>query len=95
MDDRPVYWRQHLHLLAAAALLPVFAGIYYLDFWLRFEGDLRGAELDCFAATVSWVVLVKLAWFVGPAGLSRLAPLGHLLRPRAPLPGRHRRPWSR
>jgi FlaA1/EpsC-like NDP-sugar epimerase len=65
MDDRPVYWRQHLHLLAAAALLPVFAGIYYLDFWLRFEGDLRGAELDCFAATVSWVVLVKLGWFAG------------------------------
>ncbi len=65
MDDRPVYWRQHLHLLAATALLPVFAGIYYLDFWLRFEGEMTGDQLRCFLATVGWVVLVKLAWFVG------------------------------
>jgi FlaA1/EpsC-like NDP-sugar epimerase len=52
-------------LLAATALLPVFAGIYYLDFWLRFDRGLSGQALDCFTATISWVVLVKLAWFVG------------------------------
>ncbi len=64
-DDRAVFWRRHLHLLGAAALLPVFAGIYYLDFWLRFEGQLTAKELHCFRATVGWIVLVKLAWFVG------------------------------
>ena len=63
-DRRPVYWRQHLHLLAAIGLLPVFAGIYYLDFWLRFEGQLTQDELQCFCATAGWTVLVKLAWFV-------------------------------
>ncbi len=65
MNDRPIYWRQHLHLLAAAALLPVFAGIYYLDFWLRFEGQLSGDERQCFGASVGWIVAAKLAWFVG------------------------------
>ena len=64
-DDRPIYWRQHLHLLAATALLPLFAGIYYFDFWLRFEGELSGDRLHCLLATASWVVLVKLAWFAG------------------------------
>ncbi len=60
-----VYWRQHLHLLVAAALVPFLAGIYYLSFWLRFEGPLGGRETACFRATVGWVLAVKLAWFVG------------------------------
>ena len=62
---RTAYWRQHLHLLTTAALVPALAGIYYLSFWLRFEGQLSGGELACFRATVGWVLLVKLAWFVG------------------------------
>ena len=65
MDDRPVYWRQHFHVLAAMMLLPLFASVYYLDFWLRFEGEMTGKELRCFQATINWVLLVKLAWFVG------------------------------
>jgi FlaA1/EpsC-like NDP-sugar epimerase len=65
MDDRPIYWRQHLYLLGTALLLPVFVGIYYLNFWLRFEGQLTENELYRFHTTVGWVVLVKLAWFAG------------------------------
>jgi FlaA1/EpsC-like NDP-sugar epimerase len=61
--ERTVCWQRHLHWLGVAALLPVFAGIYYLDFWLRFEGFLTDAEVECFAQTVGWVVAIKLAWF--------------------------------
>ncbi|MGD0654542.1 MAG: nucleoside-diphosphate sugar epimerase/dehydratase [Thermoguttaceae bacterium] len=52
-------------MLISAALLPIFVAIYYLGYWLRFEGQLRSHELESFHATVGWVVFVKLAWFVG------------------------------
>ena len=64
-DPRTIYWQRHLHLLGALLLAPVFAGIYYLCFCLRFEGQLDDYSLQCFHATVSWIVLVKLAWFAG------------------------------
>ena len=57
--------RRHLYLLTTMMLVPAFVGIYWLSFWLRFEGQLGGEELACFAATVGWIVTVKLAWFVG------------------------------
>ena len=59
------YWRRHLYLLVAASLLPVFVGIYYLGYWLRFEGQLGENEFKGFYATVGWVVMAKLGWFVG------------------------------
>jgi FlaA1/EpsC-like NDP-sugar epimerase len=65
VNTQLVYWRRHLHLLGVAALLPVFASIYYLDFWLRFEFEVTESNLRCFRDTVAWVVLVKLAWFAG------------------------------
>lgn len=64
-STQTAYWRRHLHLLGVAALLPVFAVIYYLDFWLRFEFEVVESNIQCFRATVAWVVLVKLAWFAG------------------------------
>jgi FlaA1/EpsC-like NDP-sugar epimerase len=54
-----------LRLLDVAVLLPVFAGIYYLSYWLRFEGQLGRDALEGFRATVALVVAVKVAWFVG------------------------------
>jgi FlaA1/EpsC-like NDP-sugar epimerase len=53
-------------LLCTATLLPVFVAIYYLSFWLRFEGQLGPVERREFLLTVAWVVLIKLlmfAWF--------------------------------
>jgi FlaA1/EpsC-like NDP-sugar epimerase len=64
-DRRVAYWRRHLHLLTTAALVPALVGIYYLCFWLRFEGQVGRGEMACFRATVGWVLLVKLGWFVG------------------------------
>ena len=52
-----------LRLMDLAVLLPVFAGIYYLSYWLRFEGQLGRDALEGFHATVAWVVAAKLAWF--------------------------------
>src|SRR3972149_4830949 len=62
---RAPYWRDHLYLLVVAALLPLFMAIYFLSFWLRFEGQMGEYELGCLRATVGWVVLTKLAWFAG------------------------------
>jgi FlaA1/EpsC-like NDP-sugar epimerase len=57
-------WRRHLHLLTTTALLPAFVGVYWLSFWLRFEGQLGLEGQACFRATLGWIVMVKLAWFV-------------------------------
>ncbi len=50
-------------LLFAVALLPVFVAIHVASYWLRFDGQLNDAKLTQLAATVGWVVLVKLAVF--------------------------------
>ena len=54
-----------LRLMNMAMLLPVFAGIYYLGYWLRFEGQLGQDALKGFQATVAWVLMAKVVWFVG------------------------------
>ena len=59
------YWRHHVHLLTAAALMPVLAGIYYLSFWLRFDARLGNQEWACFRNTAGWVTLAQIVWFVG------------------------------
>jgi FlaA1/EpsC-like NDP-sugar epimerase len=69
------YWRNHFHLLVGMALVPIFVAVYILGYWLRFEGQLGERELQSFRATVGWVVLAKLAWFMGlrvSRGWSRL-----------------------
>jgi FlaA1/EpsC-like NDP-sugar epimerase len=57
--------RRHLPAFIGASLLPIFVAIYYLSYWLRFEGQLGSYGLETFRATVGWVVFAKLAWFVG------------------------------
>ena len=64
INHRSSDWRQHLHLLAAVALLPVLVAVYYLSFWLRFEGQLDVAASRAFRATAGWVILTQLLWFV-------------------------------
>lgn len=63
---RQIFW--------LAWLLPIFAGIYYLSYWLRFEGQLGPNEWRNFRAMVVWVVLIKLVlfgWFRIHQGWSR------------------------
>ena len=62
---RSISWRQHRHLLGVALLLPVFVGIYYLSYWLRFEGQVGDYHYLSFRNTVGWIVMVKLGWFAG------------------------------
>jgi len=53
-------------MLCMATLMPMFVVIYYLSYWLRFEGRLGPTEWREFSLTVGWIVLVKLvifAWF--------------------------------
>ena len=63
MNRRPNYWRQHFHLIGLALLAPMFVCIFYVDFWLRFEGQLNEATLQQLQDTVGWFVCAKLAWF--------------------------------
>jgi len=51
------------HAASAIMLLPVFVGVYYLAYWLRFEGQMGAAEWARFSSTVGYVVLFKLAAF--------------------------------
>jgi FlaA1/EpsC-like NDP-sugar epimerase len=50
-------------ILCLAGLLPVFAGIYYLAYWLRFDGDIRPEHWMVFLATLSPVLTVKCLAF--------------------------------
>ena len=50
-------------LLWLAILPPLLAGVYYLSYWLRFEGQLGPDEWKGFASMVVWVVLIKLVVF--------------------------------
>ncbi len=62
-------------LWGAALLAPVFLGVYYLAYWLRFEGQIGPEDHLRFTSTVGLVVLVKLAvftWFGIYRGWRRL-----------------------
>lgn len=50
-------------VLCMATLIPVFVAIYYLSYWLRFEGQLGPVERREFSVTVVWVILIKLMMF--------------------------------
>ncbi len=47
----------------ALTFFPVFVGSYYFSYWLRFEGELKPADLRLFWSTVTLVVVVKLVVF--------------------------------
>lgn len=57
--------QKHLHIIIGISLIPIFIAIYFLSYCLRFDGQLNQYSLFCFQTTVGWVVLTKLAWFVG------------------------------
>jgi len=68
-------WHSHKRYLGLVVLLPVFVAIYYLSYWLRFEGQLDPEYVRGFLTTVAWVVLVKAAlfgWFRVCQGWGRL-----------------------
>ena len=53
-------------LCLAAGIMPVFAGLYWLAYWLRFDGALDPHSLASFQTTLWLVVLIKtltFAWF--------------------------------
>jgi len=52
-----------LPLLGLVAIVPILMAIYYLGYWLRFEGQIGPAEWERFAGTVAWVVTVKTVFF--------------------------------
>jgi FlaA1/EpsC-like NDP-sugar epimerase len=65
MKNCLAYWRRRLDVPLAVALLPVFVVVYALSFWLRFDRQFGPSEVQLFRATVAWVAVTQLAWFVG------------------------------
>lgn len=47
----------------ALASWPLFALVYFSSYWLRFEGDLGGRQLDLFLTTFAWVACLKVLAF--------------------------------
>jgi FlaA1/EpsC-like NDP-sugar epimerase len=61
-------------LACASCLLPIYAGVYYLAYWLRFDGQPDRFHLDLFWSTIAPVLLVKclvFGWFRLYQGWSR------------------------
>lgn len=50
-------------LFCLAASLPMFVGIYYLAYWLRFDGAIDAGHWEVFLATLSPVLIVKCLTF--------------------------------
>jgi len=66
--QRPRHLRRQM--ACAALLAPVFLGIYYLGFCLRFDGELDREHLELFIGTCAVVVLIKCIVF-GACGVYR------------------------
>jgi FlaA1/EpsC-like NDP-sugar epimerase len=57
-------WRRvKRQLLWLSTLPPMFALVYYLSYWVRFEGQLGREEWQTFSSMVLWVVLIKMGVF--------------------------------
>lgn len=46
-----------------AVLLAIFLGTYRVVFWVRFDGQLTGAQWSLFGATLPWLIGIKLIVF--------------------------------
>ncbi|MGB6041988.1 MAG: nucleoside-diphosphate sugar epimerase/dehydratase [Pirellulales bacterium] len=51
-------------LLFMLGMTPVLSAIYFLSYWLRFEGQFEYSHYRSFAMTLPWVVAIKLVVFV-------------------------------
>ena len=56
-------WKRKNSLFLCLALAPVFAFVYWLAYWLRFEGHLDQTTWSNILRSVGWVILVKAVVF--------------------------------
>ena len=67
---RPSDWNHTLgrilrDTLWLAFMAPIFGGIFYLAYWLRFDGEIPAANWASFQRMWPWVILTKLTIFGG------------------------------
>ena len=55
--------RPNEHWLWQLPMAVIFAGIYYVAWWLRFDGQLQPTQLSHFVVTLPCVVIVELGVF--------------------------------
>ena len=53
-----------LQFLVAAAMVPLFAAVYFVSYWLRFEGILGAQEIWSLKTTIGGIVTVKVLVFM-------------------------------
>ncbi|HEY2827404.1 MAG TPA: nucleoside-diphosphate sugar epimerase/dehydratase [Pirellulales bacterium] len=65
MFDGAIVLRRRLIriLVRLTALAPLFVGVYFAAFWLRYGDVFDKQQTQQFAATVAWLVAIKLAFF--------------------------------
>ncbi len=61
----PAWYRVRSPFLVSGLFVLTFWGIYYLSYWLRFEGAIEPEQMQGFVATAGWIVAVKLLVFLG------------------------------
>ncbi len=61
----PPWYHVRSQFLVSGLFVAVFWGVYYLSYWLRFEGGVSPTEGARFAMTAGWLVAVKLIVFMG------------------------------
>jgi len=69
-------------VLSAAVYFPLFAGVYYAAFLLRFAGEPDASTLDVYFVTLLWLLVVKwvaILWFRLHEGWTRFVSFHDLL----------------
>jgi FlaA1/EpsC-like NDP-sugar epimerase len=61
----PAWYHVRSPFFVSGLFVFIFWGIYYLSYWLRFEGDIVPKEMQAFVMTAGWIVAVKLLVFLG------------------------------
>ncbi len=59
-------WKRRARdLIWLALMAPIFGGIFYLAYWVRFDGEIPPANWASFQRMWVWVILIKLVVFGG------------------------------
>ena len=70
----PLWRGLRRRLIYLAVVIPALTAIYYMSFWIRYEGQFDANNWALFTLTLPWFVVVKLllfSWFRIPRNWGR------------------------
>ena len=74
LNASPLWRAIRRRLIYLAVVIPALTAIYYMSFWIRYEGQFDAANWALFTLTLPWFVVVKLllfSWFRIPRNWGR------------------------